>query len=77
MSLISRLQNSEHAWKLQARDEQQPKPDALAQGTVIEVRELFYNVPARKKFLRTEQTEYKHIESLFKSMALSHPAVGF
>jgi len=39
--------------------------------------ELFYNVPARKKFLRTEQTEYKHIESLFKNMALSHPAVAF
>ena len=39
--------------------------------------ELFYNVPARKKFLRTEQTEYKHIETLFKNMALSHPAVAF
>ncbi|MBT8435739.1 MAG: DNA mismatch repair endonuclease MutL, partial [Gammaproteobacteria bacterium] len=35
------------------------------------------NVPARKKFLRTEQTEYRHIESLFKNLALSHPAVAF
>jgi len=43
----------------------------------VEVLELFYNVPARKKFLRTEQTEYKHIETLFKHMALSHPAVAF
>ena len=77
MSLVSRLQEADCAWRLQARDESSPIPDALPQGTQVEVLELFYNVPARKKFLRTENTEYKHIESLFKSMALSHPAVAF
>jgi DNA mismatch repair protein MutL len=66
-----------HGWKINARDDQAPVPDASAPGTIIEVRELFYNVPARKKFLRTEQTEYKHIESLFKTLALSHPQVAF
>jgi DNA mismatch repair protein MutL len=66
-----------HGWKLNARDDETPVPDASAPGTTIEVRELFYNVPARKKFLRTEQTEYKHIESLFKTLALSHPQVAF
>lgn len=66
-----------HGWKINARDDQAPVPDASAPGTTIEVRELFYNVPARKKFLRTEQTEYKHIESLFKTLALSHPSVAF
>ena len=66
-----------HGWKINARDEQAPVPDASPVGTIIEVRELFYNVPARKKFLRTEQTEYKHIESLFKTLALSHPHVAF
>jgi DNA mismatch repair protein MutL len=66
-----------HGWKINARDDQAPVPDASAPGTTIVVRELFYNVPARKKFLRTEQTEYKHIESLFKTLALSHPQVAF
>ena len=77
LSLCSHHENADHAWKINARDEQGPVPDAAPVGTVIEVRELFYNVPARKKFLRTEQTEYKHIESLFKTLALSHPQVAF
>ncbi|MCP4494048.1 MAG: DNA mismatch repair endonuclease MutL [Gammaproteobacteria bacterium] len=77
LSLCSYHENDEHAWRINARDEQPPVPDALPRGTVIEVRELFYNVPARKKFLRTDQTEYKHIESLFKTLALSHNSVAF
>ncbi len=77
LTLVSRLQQADGAWKLQAREHADPVPDALPQGTRVEVLELFYNVPARKKFLRTEQTEYKHIETLFKNMALSHPAVAF
>jgi len=77
LSLASRLPDADCAWRLQARDDDEALPDALPQGTQVEVLELFYNVPARKKFLRTEQTEYKHIETLFKNMALSHPAVAF
>jgi DNA mismatch repair protein MutL len=77
LTLVSRLQQADGAWKLQAREHADPVPDALPQGTRVEVLELFYNVPARKKFLRTEQTEYKHIETLFKNMALSHPTVAF
>ncbi len=45
-------------------------------GTLIEVRNLFYNVPARKKFLRTEQTELSHVREQFILQALAHPAVG-
>ena len=77
LTLCSHLAGDEHAWKINARDDAAAVPDAAPEGTIIEVRELFYNVPARKKFLRTEQTEYKHIESLFKTLALSHPSVGF
>ena len=77
LTLCSHRAGDDHAWKINARDNADPVPDAAPIGTIIEVRELFYNVPARKKFLRTEQTEYKHIESLFKTLALSHPGVGF
>ena len=47
-----------------------------APGTLIEVRNLFYNVPARKKFLRTEQTELSHVRDQFITQALAHPDVG-
>ncbi len=77
LTLASRGAEEENAWRLRAREDHEPVPDALPQGTRVEVLELFYNVPARKKFLRTEQTEYKHIESLFKHIALSHPEVAF
>jgi DNA mismatch repair protein MutL len=77
LTLTSRTGQDECAWCLQGRDDGDPVPDALPQGTRVEVLELFYNVPARKKFLRTEQTEYKHTENLFKHMALSHPTVAF
>jgi DNA mismatch repair protein MutL len=53
------------------------KPCALAVGTRIEVRDLFFNVPARRKFLRTEKTESGHIEKLVKTMALSQFDVSF
>ncbi len=50
---------------------------ALAPGTVVTVRDLFYNVPARKKFLRTEQTELAHIASLVTHYSLAHPGKAF
>jgi DNA mismatch repair protein MutL len=46
-------------------------------GTVIEVRSLFFNVPARRKFLRTEATEYAHIEQQFRTHAIANPQVTF
>src|SRR5579872_1753 len=50
---------------------------ALRGGTVITVRDLFYNVPARKKFLRTEQTEIAHVASLVTHYSLAHPDKSF
>lgn len=48
-----------------------------AHGTSIEVRSLFFNVPARRKFLRTEATEYAHLEHQFRLHAIAHPEVAF
>lgn len=53
------------------------KPAAHPQGTTVEVRDLFFNTPARRKFLRGEKTEFDHIDELIKRMALSSFTVGF
>ena len=53
------------------------KDAGCASGTMIEVRSLFYNVPARRKFLRTENTEYFHVEQQFRLHAIANPHVGF
>lgn len=78
LSISSAIAGAEHGWRLEARTEQSIEPVTQPQaGSTIEVRDLFYNVPARKKFLRTERTELNHIESLFKNLALSNPGVSF
>ncbi len=53
------------------------EPCATANGTSVAVRNLFYNVPARRNFLKTPATEFKHIVETFQVLALSHPEVGF
>lgn len=53
-----------------------PAPASHPAGTSIEVRDLFFNMPARRKFLRTEQTEFLHILELVKSLSLSRPGLG-
>jgi len=54
-----------------------PRPAAMAPGTVIEVRDLFFNTPARRKFMRTAATEFGHIADTVNRTAMVHPAVGF
>ncbi|MCC2636374.1 MAG: mismatch repair endonuclease MutL [Moraxellaceae bacterium] len=50
---------------------------AHPQGTTVEVRDLFFNTPARRKFLKSDQTEFSHLEETVKRLALAHPEVGF
>ena len=52
-------------------------PQAHPRGTTLDIRDLFYNTPARRKFLRTERTEYARIEEVVKRTALAHPEVAF
>jgi len=78
-SLTSRPAHSESAWCIEV-DGGKPKAPRPAQhppGTTIEVRDLFYNVPARRKFMRAERTEFNHIDDLLKSIALARTAVEF
>lgn len=53
------------------------KPAPHSRGTTVEVRDLFFNTPARRKFLKTERTEFQKIEEVIRKMALSHPSVAF
>ena len=79
LSLTSRSKDAEHAWHVDARDgvAGSPSPASHPPGTSIEVRELFFNVPARRKFLRAENTEYQHILRMLERLALSRFSVGF
>ena len=80
LALVSRKANAESAWRVVADGSESEflySPDSLPSGTVVEVRDLFYNIPARRKFLRTEKTEFSHLESVVKRMALSRFDVGF
>jgi DNA mismatch repair protein MutL len=78
-SLASRAAGSDHAWKVEASGDARsvPEPAALAAGTVVEAADLYFNTPARRKFLRSAQTEFAHSEETFKRLALSRPDVRF
>ncbi len=75
LSLTSRHEGAEQAWCI-AEIGAEPTPAAHPVGTTVEVRDLFYNTPARRKFLRSESTEFFHLEQLFKRVALSRFGVA-
>src|SRR3984957_7701186 len=79
LTLTSRSKDAAHAWSVDAREGavDSPVPASHPFGTSIEVRDLFFNVPARRKFLRSEVTEYQHILRMLERLALSRFAVGF
>lgn len=77
--LSSRHGEAEQGWKLFGDGQEvfdAPEPTAHAVGTTVDVTDLFFNTPARRKFLKTEKTEFSHIEEMVRKMALSRFDVG-
>jgi DNA mismatch repair protein MutL len=73
LRLVSRAAGAEHAWGIETGG--QSAPASHPQGTTVEVKDLFFNVPARRKFLRSEKTEFAHVHGLIRRFALSCPGV--
>ncbi len=73
--LTSRTPSGDHAWRV--RDASVLEPAALESGTVVEVADLYFNTPARRKFLKAEATEYAHCDDVLRRMALARPDVAF
>ncbi|HEX5487676.1 MAG TPA: DNA mismatch repair endonuclease MutL [Rhodanobacteraceae bacterium] len=77
MSIASRRLPDGHGARIEAGATPVPQPAAHPVGTTVEVRDLFHAVPARRKFLRSERTEFGHIDELVRSLALARPDVEF
>ncbi|MDM7859060.1 DNA mismatch repair endonuclease MutL [Alteromonas sp. ASW11-36] len=80
LTLTSKTAVQNEAWQAQAqgRDmEVEILPAAHPVGTSVRVDDLFFNTPARRRFLRTEKTEFSHIETVFRRIALGHQNIGF
>ncbi len=79
VTLTSRRADADHAWSLSVDGGQvaEPAPAAREPGTTLDIQDLFFNTPARRKFLKTEATEYAHCAETVRRMALAHPATAF
>ncbi|MCC6195865.1 MAG: DNA mismatch repair endonuclease MutL [Burkholderiales bacterium] len=79
LALSSRAAGKPHAWRIEVEGGTLSPiaPAALAVGTTVTIEDLFFNTPARRKFLRTEGTEWGHCEEAFRRVALAHPEAAF
>jgi len=80
LTLTSKTEEQAEAWQAHCEGREmeiQLNPAAHPKGASVEVLDLFFNTPARRKFLRAEKTEFQHVEEIFKRIALSHFEVGF
>ena len=77
LTVTSRTVDAAHAWQVAGHDPQSASPASGAQGTLIDVQDLYFNTPARRKFLKSEQTEYGHCVEVVRRIALARPDVRF
>ncbi|MGH8802473.1 MAG: DNA mismatch repair endonuclease MutL, partial [Casimicrobiaceae bacterium] len=79
LAIASRAASQPHAWRIEVEGGSVGlvTPAALAAGTSVTLEDLFFNTPARRKFLRTEATEWAHCDEAFRRLALAHAEVGF
>ncbi len=80
VSILTRHASASRGWKIEAEGESgrgTPEPAAHATGTTVDVVDLYFNTPARRKFLKTEATEFAHCDAVVKRAALSRPDVAF
>ncbi len=78
VTLTSRISEGTHAWRItNASNDLTLTPAALGAGTTLEVADIYYNTPARRKFLKSDATEYAHCDEALRRMALARPEVAF
>lgn len=79
LTLASRQTGQSHAWQIQVdgKSVSQPEPSSLTSGTTLDVNDLYFNIPARRKFLKSEATELAHCDEVFKRIALSQAGIEF
>ena len=77
LTLASRQAGQKHAWQIQVDGKliSQPEPSSLTSGTTLDVNDLYFNIPARRKFLKSEATELAHCDEVFKRIALSQAGI--
>ncbi len=76
LTLLSRERGGELAWTLDGKG-REPAPAAHPEGATVDVQDLFYNTPARRKFLKTDKTEFRHLEQVVRRLALARFDVAF
>ncbi|MFA6990058.1 MAG: DNA mismatch repair endonuclease MutL, partial [Candidatus Gastranaerophilaceae bacterium] len=78
VTCITRTKDSETGYKAECENSVVKITETgCAQGTIMEIKDLFYNIPARLKFLKKNQTEFAYIPEILQSLAISHPEIAF